>query len=103
MATILTQGTKEYLVVDVTDQLGTLTSLTGTTITFDVREVATQAMKYTSQAATFTSMRVYCLVDTTSGGNWAGGEYELWIKITGTPVNPEAPRLGPFNFSVNAE
>jgi hypothetical protein len=91
-------GTKEYLMLDVDDLLDVLTTLNGTTPTFDVKDQA-GAFKYTAQAATNVGMRLYCLVDTALGGAWAAGNYRLYVNFT---TAPELPRLGPFTFVVDA-
>lgn len=98
MPATLPQGTKEYLIVDVADLLGTLVTLDGTTPKYDVKDQA-GAFKYTQQAATNSAMRLYCLIDTLLGGTWAAGNYRLYINFT---TAPELPRLGPFTFAVDA-
>jgi hypothetical protein len=90
------QGTKEYILVDVVDELENLTTLTGTTPTFTVLD-AGGGSKYTNQSATNVGLKAYCLVDTMSGGAWQGGTYRLWLKFT---ASPETPYIGPFEFDV---
>lgn len=101
MATKLPQGTKEYLILDVADKLANLTSLDGTNPRFDVKDNA-NVFKYTAQPASNVGMELYCLVDTSAahpGGLWAGGIYRLYVNFD-TPA--EIPRLGPFEFTVDA-
>lgn len=88
-------GTIEYLIVDVSDQLGNLTTLDGTVLTFDVKpEDPAGTPMYTNQPATNDVMKVKCLIDTST---WVPGEYSLFITIHATP---EQPRLGPYKFKV---
>ena len=98
MAITLQQGTKEYILVDVEDLLGNLTTLTGTNPRFTVLDAADVA-KYTDQAATNVNMKAYCLIDTMNGGAWAGGTYRLWLKFD---VSPEVPYIGPYEFDIEA-
>lgn len=87
-------GTEEYLRVTVKDATGVLTTLTGTSPTFDVKDAADVA-KYTAQAATPTDLVGLCLVDT---AGWTPGEFRLWFQfVTGA----ETVRLGPFPFTVS--
>lgn len=87
-------GTIEYLVVDVTDRLGDLTTLDGYDVAFDVKDRETQTAKYTAEPATNDVMKIKCLMDTTG---WDLGIYQLWTTIV---ASPESPRLGPFEFRV---
>jgi len=97
MPVTLPQGTKEHLIVDVADLLTNLVTLDGTTPKFDVKDDA-DVMKYTQQAATSVVMRMFCLIDTMSGGAWTAGTYRLYIYFT---TAPELPKLGPFTFVVD--
>lgn len=88
-------GSKQHLRVTVTDKTGTLTTLTGTSPRFDVKEGFTPfGTKYTDQAATSSGMVGLCLIDT---AGWTLGEYRLWFEYT---VGAEEPRLGPMTFLV---
>jgi len=91
-------GSKQYLRVTVTDKTGVLTTLTGTSPTFTVKDSADVA-KYTDQAATVSGMIALCLIDTESGGVWTPGEFRLWLEFT---IGSETPRLGPFPFTLSA-
>jgi hypothetical protein len=88
-------GTKEYLIVDVSDRLDNLTTLDGVVITFDVlsEDIEVNPM-YESQPASNDGMSVKCLIDTT---DWDPDEYSLFIDFIAAP---EEPRLGPFKFKV---
>jgi hypothetical protein len=94
MAVVLPQGTKEYLIVDVEDQLGNITTLSGTSPRYTVKDEA-DAFKYTNQAGINTVMSAYCLIDTAS---WAAGLYRLYLRFDALP---EVPYLGPFQFEVS--
>lgn len=102
----ITQGTKEYLEVDLVDALGILTDFSGTSPTFDVEPEDTGDLGtyYIAQAAVVTqNNKVLCLVDTSTGGPtgalWVVGNYKLFVKFT---TSPEVPRVGPFTFQVVA-
>lgn len=100
---LLTQGTVEYILVDITDASNEVLTVTGTSPRFDVYSEA-GVNKYTNQAAlddpdVLKPMRIRCLIDTTSGGLWAAGNYYLYPKLD---TYPEVPRLGPYLFVVVA-
>lgn len=86
-------GSKQDLIVDVTDRLGAITDLGSYTVTFDVKDDEGNA-KYTNQTATTDGMKALCLIDTTG---WTPDDYDLWLTIN---ASPESPRLGPFPFKV---
>jgi hypothetical protein len=89
-------GTKEFLVVDVSDALQNLSTLDGTVPTFDVIE-EDGTPKITAAGGTLDPSRpmaVLCLVDTAS---WTPAEYRLFVTINAAP---EVPRIGPFDFVV---
>jgi hypothetical protein len=108
---ILTQGTVEYLWVDVTDELGVLTDLSAASPRCDVVRMSDNVKLVTAHAAdNIDGMRVYFLIDTTTGsglvtpvvpvnGWWSGGEYKMYTTFS---VGAEVPRLGPLNFRVDA-
>lgn len=101
MATQLIQGTKEYLIVDMTDKLGGLTSLTGTNPRFTVYDVG-NVQWYTNQPASNVGMTAYCLVDTSAAhpsGLWPAAEYRLSLHFD-TPA--ESPVVEPGRFTVVA-
>jgi hypothetical protein len=97
MAVVLPRGTKEYLLVDVEDLLGNVTTLTGHNPRYSVKDEV-DAFKYTDQAGSSTGMVAYCMVDTNAGGLWAAGIYRLYLRFDATP---EIPYLGPFEFEVS--
>jgi hypothetical protein len=99
MSVVITQGSKEYLLLELNDELETLTTLDGAGLTYDVQDRA-GAPKYTNQAGLNVGMQARCLIDTTSGASppWEEGEYNLYIKFNALP---EVPRLGPFKFQVS--
>jgi hypothetical protein len=89
-------GSKEYLVVDVTDRLTNLTSLDGVPLTFSVTDNE-GAPKITNQSASNLGMKAYCLIDTNLPALWTPDEYRLTLKLS---VGSEVPVLGPFAFKV---
>ncbi len=99
--TLLTQGTKEYLLVDVTDESAQLTTLTGTSPRFDVYTESGVA-KILAQPAVIDPvllLRMRCLVDTSMPTLWDEGNYFLYPTLD---TLPEVPRLGPYLFVVVA-
>lgn len=99
MATQLVQGTKEYLIVDMTDKVGALLSLDGTNPRFTVYDNAN--LKYYNDAtASNVGLTAYCLVDTSAAhpmGLWPAGEYRLSVHFD-TPA--ESPVVEPGRFTV---
>lgn len=96
---LLTQGTKEYLLVDVDDLTDQVTTLTGTNPVFDVFDSKGLA-KYSDQACVLDPvlpMRVRCMIDTSTPEYWATGDYKLFLQLE---TMPEEPRIGPFLFVV---
>ena len=101
MATQLIQGTKEYLIVDMTDKLGALHSLDETNPRFTVYN-PTNVKYYTEAVASNVEMAVYCLVDTSAAhamGLWPAAEYRLSLHFD-TPA--ESPVVEPGRFTVVA-
>jgi hypothetical protein len=93
----LTLGTKEHVILDVTDQTKNITDLAGSNARYDWRLKVSGTWLGQNLPATVIGMRVYCLIDTTLAGVDTG-KYELYVSFSATP---EQPRLGPFNFEVN--
>lgn len=100
----VTQGTKENFQVIITDREGSITTLASSTPKFDVIDFngnykygVSPGTYANAQAATATLMVINCLVDTTFGGEWAVGEYRLFVWFT---VGSEVVRKGPFYFDV---
>jgi hypothetical protein len=97
MATPITLGTKENYPIDVIDNTGILTTLVGTSPTFDVLDAA-NVFKITAQAATVSgTMRLMCLCDFSNMTTFPVGLYRLFAKFT---FGGEIPRLGPFDLQV---
>jgi hypothetical protein len=92
------KGSKEHIIVDISDRLNNLSDLTGAGVQFDTR--VKDAASYIQQniVATVIGMRAYCLVDTTLAG-YVAGRFEMFVHFTNSP---ESPRLGPIEFLVNA-
>jgi hypothetical protein len=97
MPVTLPQGTKEYLIVDLTDLLGTVVTLDGLGTTYDVKDINGN-LKYAAALAVTTAMRARCMIDTEQGGTWQAGNYRLYLEFNAAP---ELPRIGPFTFTVD--
>ena len=96
MAVALPQGTKEHLVVEVTDALAGIASLSGTSPVYTV-EAPDGSDRYTNAAVTSTQgMKAFCMIDTTTQ-TWPVGTYKLWLRLTAAP---EIPFLGPHEFII---
>jgi hypothetical protein len=90
-------GSKEFLVVDVEDRFDTISNLTGSNPTYDVRlQDDDDNWVLQTQAAVIGpgNMQLECLVDT---DGWDLGNYELFTEFINLP---EQPRLGPMVFEV---
>lgn len=99
MATTLVQGTKEYLIIDVTDKKGGLTSLDATNPRFTVYD-SLDVKWYDEEPASNIGMSAYCLVDTSAAhplGLWPDGEYRIDV-VFDTPS--EEPILAAGRFTV---
>lgn len=101
----LTKGTKEYVPIKVTNVLGTLTTLTGTGLTFDTfRDDEAETPVQTAQSCANDSMIALPLIDTNIQAGmplvdiYPEGDYNIFIKFT---TLPEVPRLGPFKIRVD--
>jgi hypothetical protein len=95
---VLTRGTKEYLVVEITDTLNNLTTLSGADPTFDVvTDDDDETAIVTGQSCIIQDMLALCLMDTTDEA-FAEGNYKAFVKFNALP---EVPRLGPFRFRVD--
>ena len=117
----ITQGSKEFFIVSVSDALGVLTDLSNAVpITFDVFAydvvgVAAGSSLMSAVNATLDivdgdAMSAYCLIDTSTGsgltsptvpvtGWWQTGDYHLFLKLT---TSPEIPRKGPHLLTVTS-
>jgi hypothetical protein len=92
----VTLGSKEELIVDVTDTLANYSDLTTTNPRYDVKDHA-DSFKMTNQVAVVdpvNKMRLHCLIDTTVG-SWIAGRHKLYVRFTAAP---EVPQLGPLEF-----
>jgi hypothetical protein len=94
----LPKGTIEHLIVQVKDRLNNVTDLSLLTPLFDVRKRGASSYIVQGAVPTILDMTLYCLVDTTVA-DYVSGTYELFVYFDNTP---ELPRLGPFEFEVNA-
>lgn len=107
-----TQGTKEFYIVDLTDQLGLVNDLSTSTPKYDIRGPSSAYVSTDNNAIVNSSnlMELWCLIDTTIGGavhspdglvlTWlAGGQYRLYVTLT--TLGSEAPRFGPYSFTVD--
>lgn len=90
------KGTKENVHVDFVDRSDTVTTLAGSSPTFDVVDPS-DVFKVTAGSATASGMRITVLLDTTVGGVWAEGEYRLFVKFT---VGSQVIRKGPYYFII---
>lgn len=97
----ITQGTKEYLEVDLVDALGVITDFSGTSPIFDVTSADGLTSYYTGATAVVSQLnKILCLVDTSAAhpnGLWPADRYKLFVTFT---TAPEIPRVGPFDFYV---
>lgn len=98
MAVSLPRGTKEYIVVNVDDQLDNLLTLDATSPEYRVLDDA-GADQIAWTAAVIQVMKLFCMIDTQAPTLWDGGEYRLYVRFT---TAPELPWLGPFPFDVDA-
>ena len=90
----IANGTKEIIVVDMTDKTGAVTDLSGLSPTFTV-EYHDGTVIVNAAAATATLMRILCLINTTTGGPWLDGAYKLFIGFT---VGTEIPKVFASDF-----
>jgi len=94
----LPQGTKEYLMVDVTDETGNIVSLDTLSPMYKVlKPDDTDMVAWT--AAPNVAMKIKCMIDTNTPSLWPGAAYRIYCKFSATP---ELPWIGPFIFDVEA-
>ena len=98
MAIVLPRGTKEYVVVNVSDALGNLLTLSGTTPQYRVLTAA-GGEQVTWTTATDVVMKLYCMIDTNLPSLWAASTFRLYCRFT---TAPELPILGPYEIEVSA-
>jgi hypothetical protein len=96
----LDAGTKEYVNANVVDETNQVTTLVGTSPTFEVKVVdngGADAPGTTKQsgACLVTDMVLQALIDTTTGGGWAIGHYTIEFSWT---IGSEVPVEGPFDL-----
>lgn len=94
-------GTKQYLLVEVTDIAATVFDLAPHNPRYTVQDDADN-YGYNNQAGSAVDMTVYALIDTTvdpaGAFTWtADTHYRLWVRFD---LSPENPYLGPFDFYV---
>ena len=90
MLEVIKQGSIEPLIVNLRDRLEGINDL-GTDVTnlrFDVIAPDGTTVKISNGIPTTSGMKAICLIDTTTGGGWADGEYSLWIKYTDGSASP---------------
>lgn len=94
----LPQGTKEYLMVDVTDETNNIVDLAALTPQYTVLKPDDSAM-IAWTTAPVVLMKVKCMIDTNTPTVWPGAAYRIFVRFTATP---ELPWIGPFVFDVEA-
>jgi len=90
----LTKGTKEFLVIPVTDTMGNLTSIAAATYDLYTGDDDATAI-IEGQSCVIDGMKILPLIDTT---NLDEGPYDLFVTFEALP---EIPRLGPFRFRID--
>jgi hypothetical protein len=94
----LTLGTKENLIIDVNDEIASISTLNGLNVTYDWREKGATSWVGQNLPATNAGMRAFCLIDTSGWTTAKIGRYEVYLRFNNLP---EVPRLGPFEFRVD--
>jgi hypothetical protein len=97
----LTQGTVEYLILEVEDRLNNLATLDGKGGVYSVFSDSGTPM-YDEEDIQAQGLKAFCLINTSAThpqGLWPEGEYKIYLRFT---LNPEIPRLGPYSFMVEA-
>lgn len=88
-------GTKETLLVDLTDRLAQVSDLATHSPTYTVIDKDGGKL-YDAEPAPVDLMQVQCLIDTTVGV-WEKGEYEL---LVGFAISPDVPLIRAGVFKV---
>jgi hypothetical protein len=99
MSVTLAKNTKEYVRVDVTDDTGVVTDISGLSPKFDFINDSNTSI-YSAATATASGMTISCLLDTTAtgpSGLLPVGHYRLFVSFT---VGSEIPRLGPIDVFI---
>lgn len=95
----IAKGTKESIVVEVTDENGVVTDLSALSPKYDFLDDANTFI-YNQVAATATGMEMTCLIDASAtgpSGLLAVAHYRLFVGFT---VGSEKPRLGPIDVFI---
>lgn len=99
MSVSIAKNTKEIIRVDVTDDTGIVTDISGLSPKFDFINDS-ETFIYNAATATASGMTISCLLDTTATGP-SGllpiGHYRLFVSFT---VGSEIPRLGPIDMFI---
>jgi len=90
----IARGTKQYLLIEVTDVAAQITDLSTHSPKYTVKDSTLTDTMYNLVSGLAVDMTLYCLVDTTVG-TWAFSHYLLWGQFT---ISPEIPLIGPFDF-----
>lgn len=100
----ITRGSKEEILIDITDRRGLVTDLSTAGPKQDVRLGDNSAYKQTSDGtyanavvASASGLTVIATVDTLVGGIWAAGAYKLYVWFV---VGTQTVRKGPYLFEV---
>jgi hypothetical protein len=95
------RGTSEYMVIEVVEELGEITSLAAAN--FDIYHSndtnLTSPVITASTAVIVNGLEVRCLIHPLT--SWVVGYYNLYLNLSGLP-SLETPRLGPIEFIVEA-
>ena len=93
----LNKGTKENIIIDVTDQLNNLTTLDGAGAQYSiVTDDDTETEIESDLNAANINMSAYCMIDTTQV-EYVIGPYRLYLRFNAIS---EIPLLGPVLFTV---
>ena len=97
----IVSGTKEYMLVSVGDRLEDVVDLGPLCPTFTVYapDDVPKQTNVPAEVDTDNKLVGKCLIDTTSGGNWASNVYRLYLTLQ---AGSETPKLGPVKFKVEA-
>jgi hypothetical protein len=97
MAVYIADGSKEEVVVRVTDDTGQITNLAPLSPQFELIRDSNDALVQ-SGSASASAMNLYCLIDSTLANILAGEKYRLYVSFTIAAGN--VPRLGPMEVFV---
>jgi hypothetical protein len=91
----MAQGSKEAVECEVTDTTGAVTTLVGTSPTFVVKTDAGATQQ--SGSCSVTGMTLQAILDSSTGGGWPLGHYNLYFSWT---IAGEVPVEGPFDIYI---